>query len=340
MNPSREPDPELIGLVARLRDQQLDPDGKRRLEERLRHEPEAREYCADCLQFDAEMAEALHPQPRLEWSETRRLIVSGDSSWEIQHNQSLSYGSQTVGVSRPNLRRWLWALSALLFAAVAVGFVLRWRPQAQPAPAIVALPLPVVLRNADFEATDLAYAPEGKNSALVDWQDYFTTGDASLAEIGRSSQGRIFAKSGRNVARLEGYGFLTQRLRLQDGSALLARPGMKIVVRGWACVESGSPPYKLVAAVRFVAGSHPGMIQYEIVSQELSSLTADGWQPFRMELRLPDDLNIFPSHVSPSIPNLPRLNLDGRELTLSLDARGSGVLLLDALAIEAVPKEQ
>ncbi|MFD0894302.1 hypothetical protein KBB96_09825 [Luteolibacter ambystomatis] len=331
-SPHYEPDVELVGLVARLRDRQLDAEGKRRLEERLRDEPQAREYCADCLLFDADMREVLQPQSRLEWSETRKVILGKDEDWEVQRNQSVRYGRKRLeGPAGPVRWRWWWLV--LIVAVVGLAGLLPWLRHRAPVAAPVAAISPLELQNSGFEATDLTFAADGVNSALVDWQDYFTTSGASLAEIGRVSEGRIFSKSGRNVARLRDYAYLTQRLRRKDGSALLARPGLTVVVRGWAYVAGGPPPYGLKGALRFVATSKPGMIQYEVARDQIV-LEKGGWQVFRLKMTLPEDLVVAYSDIDPGLPSPPKLDVNGRELTLSLDSRCiGGELLLDALEI-------
>jgi hypothetical protein len=122
---------------------------------------------------------------------------------------------------------------------------------------------------------------------------------------------------------------------------------LKIAVSGWAYVlddptpndvvpdaESKSPePFALRAALRFVAGGSPGMVQYEAAGAT-TPLTKGDWQPFRIELTLPDDLNLPASHGVART----KLDLTGKELTLSLDSVcvHGFQLLLDDLAIEEI----
>lgn len=343
-SPDNDIDPELRELVEAFLDQRLDAGDKARLEQRLRDDPAAREYCARALRFDSALQESLQPQ-KVEWLETRRVRMTNESgvpAWEIQRNQSVRYGDHPDAlppIVGPKRWRWTWIALPLALVTLATGMMVWNRSKREPAsPGTTGLS-PVLLRNGDFEATDLTYAASDSNSALVDWQDYFTTGQADLCEISRATRGTVLPKSGRNVARLWNYAYLTQRLTHRDGSPVRAKPGMRLAVSGWAYVLQGSPPYGMRGALRFVASGKPGMIQYEAAHGQVS-FVKDGWQRFRLEIALPGNLEVAASDIDAGIHSPAKLDLSGKELTLSLDSRCSdGCLLLDALEIGEVPAE-
>lgn len=316
-------------LFARFIDQRIDADGLRELEELLRNDPSARERCADRLLFEADLKEALDPR-ELEWLETRRVLVGrrdGRPEWEIRRSQQLRFGrpDRPDAPARRGSRSRRIGIMAAAGVALATLATLPWLlPDAPDGPA---------LRNGSFESTDLSFSATGNTYSLIDWQDYFSIHTADLCEIARVSDGRIFAKSGRNVARLKGGAHLTQRLRKSDGSAIAATPGMRLTLTGWVHTD-GTAPHMLRTALRVVASGWPAMIQYEATQREIPLSPKPGWQPFRLEMSLPDDLERYPSDRS--IPDMPRLDLKGRDLVLSIDSRGHGesILLLDDLRME------
>ncbi len=352
-----EPDPELKSLVEAMLDQRLDPEGAHRLAERLREDPAATKYCAGVLRFDAAMQDELCPQ-EIEWTDTRKVTLrkrDGEPGLELQRNQSVRFGTggnggdaliQDSGATR-RLRPLWWVGAFFLAALVAGGLFFSSRYGKAPVADAPALQL----LNPDFEATDLTFLPEPTNRALVDWQDYFVTENAEVAEISRVTGGKVLPKTGRNVARLWNYAYLTQRLRRTDSSPLLAAPGLSVAVSGWAYVLDGptppdsgtvdarpaggtgeaNEPFALRGSLRFVAGGSPGMVQYEAASAMVTLKKGD-WQRFRMELRLPDDL-LLPASYGVART---KLDLTGKELSLSLDSLCTHgyQLLLDQLAIE------
>jgi hypothetical protein len=354
-----EPDPELVSLVEALLDQRIDPEGARRLAERLREEPDAMKYCAGMLRFDAAMQDELCPQ-EIEWTDTRKVTLSkrdGGPGLEMQRNQSVRFGKggdsgdalvrvdDATRRPRPN-----WWVGGLLLAALVTGGLIFFNRDGKAPQAEIS---PLQLLNPDFEATDLTFLAEPTNRALVDWQDYFVTENADVAEISRVTGGKVLPKTGRNVARLWNYAYLTQRLRRADASPLRATPGLRVAVSGWAYVldgpaptdpdaegehalidegESGEP-FALRGSLRFVAGGSPGMVQYEAASAMVTLKKSD-WQQFRMEFTLPDDLLLPASYGVAKT----KLDLKGKELSLSLDSlcKHGYQLLLDDLHIEEV----
>ena len=321
------PDAELQRLVSRFLDQTLTEAESSRLEQRLREEPAAQHYCAQCLRFEASLQEALDPQ-MLEWEETRRVVFDpkkGTPAWSIERNQRLRFGNP----GRPALtaavrKRWpiftgLGVLLLLIVGSVylALGQLKSYR-----------------LRNGDFEAMDLSQSPSGTANSILYWQDNFSSDAAVLCEIGRVSKGRIFAKSGRNVVRLRTRAFLNQLIINRLGNPLKAKPGIRVVLTGWAYSEDDAE-HVLRGSLRYVASGYPDMIQYE-AAQTSILLEAGGWKKFQLELIVPDDLQRAASDLSTSLEQEPpSINLEDRELTLSLDNRSpSSDLFLDDLEIE------
>ena len=342
------PDPELAAWIEALLDQRISEDDARRLADRLRDDPQAMGYCAEVVRFDAAMQDELCPQ-KIQWTDTRRVTLSkrnGSPELEIERNQSVRVGSAGGGLidevrvpPRSGSKHWLAGLVVLALAAA--GLML-WHVANRPP---VSEPPALRLWNGDFEATNLTYLAEPTNPALVDWQDFFVTENAEVAEISRVTNGQVLPKSGRNVARLSNFAYLTQRLRKSDTSPLLATPGLKVAVSGWAYVLDARSPaaggagepeaadFSLRGSLRFVAGGSPGMVQYEVASA-VASLEKGDWQPFHLEFTLPQDLLLAPSYgVSQA-----KLDLKGKELTLSLDSQCQHgyQLLLDDLSIKEV----
>ncbi len=343
-----EPDPELKAWVEAWIDQRIEPQDALQLTERLRNDPAAKKYCAEVLRFDAAMQDELLPQ-EIEWTDTRKVTFRNGydgPGLEVQRNQTVRFGksgtdflSTAVALpgNRPN-----WWMRGLIIAIALTGGLLYWATREKLS--VAKIP-ELVLLNPDFEATDLTFLSEPTNRALVDWQDYFVTENADVAEISRVSEGEVLPKSGRNVARLSNFAYLTQRLRRADGSPLLAKSGLVVIVSGWAYVmedpavantkvagggERTHETLGLRGALRFVAGGSPGMIQYE-ASNASATLTKGGWQHFTIRLTLPQNLLLPASH------GVARTNLDltGKELSLSLDSLcdHGHHLLLDNFAI-------
>jgi len=329
-----EADDEVAELFARFIDQQLDEAGHQRLEELLRQDPAARDRCAQRLLFESDLKDAIQPS-ELEWLETRRVVLArrdGRPAMEIQRSQELRVGprGRIAGGTVTKKRRALvitGTVAGIALAIAAAVFV----------PRLLHSDNGPLLRNAGFETTDLSLNPTGSTSALIDWQDYFTSGEVDLCEIARVSQGKIYAKSGRNVARMKGGSYLTQRLRDHSGNPITAQPGTRYLLTGWVYTE-GPPPHVLRTALRVVASGRPAMIQYEAVHQLLTLSPEPGWKPLRIEFDLGENLERTPSDTMVDLR--PVLDLKGHEMTLSIDSRGNreSVFYLDDLALEVNPE--
>lgn len=330
------PDAELADLVSKYLDNRLDANERDLLETRIRQEPAALAYLAKRLRFEAYLRETIQPQ-RMEVTESRRMIMEPGADgpeWSVEQQRSVHIGRPNeallLEVSRLRKRRNRWLLAAgTLVVALSAAWLL-W-PQAPPP----AVPPSLVLRNADFEATDLSLSPQGQTFALVDWQDVFSCPEAELVEVNRHSNGRTFAKSGKNSALLRQSGYLTQQLQHSDGSPLKASDGLSLRVSGWVWTEA--PTRNIEAALRVIASGRPNTIQYEACKAS-ATLTEAGWQPFSINLKIQGSLMREPFWVEPAGQAKPVLDLAGRELFLSIDSRSPEPILLDDLKIEELPE--
>jgi hypothetical protein len=336
-NPS--PDAELADLVCRYLDNRLDAAQRERLESRIQQEPAAMDYLAERLRFEATLRETINPQ-RMEVLESRRMIMEPGADgpeWSVEQQRSVRIGRAEEPLTldatpKRKRRRLLLLFAGILLAAITATWLL-W-PRPQPAPATPTL----VLRNADFETTDLSLTPQGLTSTLVNWQEAFACPEVELVEIARISNGAIFPKSGKNVVRLQTAGYINQFLHHSDGSPLRARDGLTVRLSGWAWLDSETPR-TLSTSLRVVASGRPDTILYDACRISFT-LVSPGWQRFRVDLPVAGDLMRKPYWVEPRVSNKPPLDLTGRELCLSIDMDGApGPILLDDLGMEQVPPQ-
>jgi hypothetical protein len=278
----------------------------------------------------------------MEVIESRRMIMETGTDgpeWSVAQQRSVRIGRTdeplTLDVSPVRKRRVRWLLAAgVLFISLTAAWFLWPRPEPPPPPPSL------VLRNADFEATDLSLSPQSFTSALVDWQDVFSCPEAELVDVSRHSNGRTYAKSGKNAALLKNAtqwndpGYLTQQLRRADGSPVKVRDGLTLRLSGWAWIEH--PPQSLNAALRVIASGRPAIIQYEPCKASVA-IGASGWQHFTLDLSIQGDLMREPAWMDPTIESKPMLDLNGRDLFLSIDSQGNEPILLDDLKIEEAP---
>lgn len=333
------PDAELADLVSKYLDNRLDEAQRARLESRVQQEPAAMDYLAERLRFEATLRETINPQ-RMEVLESRRMIMepgAGGPEWSVEQQRSVHIGPPPAplapDVTPPRKRRArLLVAGGILLAALTATWFLWPRPQVPPP----AAPLSLVLRNGDFESTDLSLTPQGLTSTLVDWQEAFTSPLVELVEIARYSNGAIFPKSGKNVARLQQSGYINQYLRYSDGSPLRARDGLTVRLSGWAWLDSNIPK-TLSVSLRVVASGRPDTILYDACRVSFT-MESTGWQRFHVDLPIAGDLMRTPYWVEPKLPAKPPLDLTGREICLSIDMDEIGTpILLDDLKIEVVP---
>ncbi len=331
------PDAELADLVSKYLDNRLTAAERTRLELRIQREAVAMDYLAERLRFEATLRETINPQ-RMEVVESRRMIMEpGEDGpeWLVEQQRSVRIGRQdeplTLDVSMPNQRRRVLVVAISILILVLTVFWL-FRPAAPPP--MVAAPI-LVLRNGGFETTDLSLTPQGLTSTLVNWQEAFACAEVDLVEIARISNGAIFPKSGKNVARLETAGYINQFLQYSDGSPLRARDGLTVRLSGWVWLDS-EVSRTISASLRVVASGRPDTILYDACRVSFT-VDAAGWQRFRVDLPVAGDLMRLPYWVEPRVNNKPPLDLTDRELCLSIDMDGSrGPVLLDDLKIEEV----
>lgn len=331
------PDAELADLVCRYLDNRLDTAQRERLESRIQQEPAAMEYLAERLRFEATLRETINPQ-RMEVLESRRMIMEpgvDGPEWSVEQQRSVRIGRQeellTLDVTPLRKRRMRWLVSSIIMLCALIATWLLWpRPQPAPSPALL------VLKNPDFETTDLSLTPQGFTTTLVNWQEAFSCPQVELVEIARVSNGAIFPKSGKNVVRLQLAGYINQFLHFSDGSPLLARDGLTVRLTGWAWLDSETPK-TMSASLRVVASGRPDTILYDACRVSFT-LVSPGWQRFHVDLPVTGDLMRKPYWVEPRVSNKPPLDLTGRELCLSIDMDNTlGPILLDDLGIEQVP---
>ncbi len=355
LSPDSPLDSEMADLVSRYLDERLDPAQRKRLDERLRDEPAALEYCASQLRFAAALRQTLEPQ-RLEMLETRRMVIEPGlrgPEWSVEQQRTVRYGSgradalpspATNGAGgRFGTHLWRWGVffSLILLASLVVAGWLRMENDIV-APAVAdstaELDSRVVLRNPDFEATDLSLAARGITSTLVDWQEPYPVTLAELCEIGRVTNGRIFAKSGKNVVHMQNMGYITQQLRRNDGGRLRATTSLKVRLSGWYYVD-GVPFSHLKSSLTFIASPRPDTIRYQ-AGKQMVKLPAGGWQHFTMEVSMKgENLMREPLFTAGAVTNKPSLDLTGRELHLMIERRdmlSEGDLYLDDLQFEVI----
>jgi hypothetical protein len=327
---SPTPDAELADLVSKYLDNRLDATQRARLETRVQEDPAAMEYLAQRLRFEATLRQSINPQ-RMEVIESRRMIMETGTDgpeWSVDQQRSVRIGrtdeALTVDVSPARKRRVRWLIAAGILLPVSLTTAWLLRPQPLP---------PTVLRNADFESSDLRLSPQANTSALVNWQDVFNCPDAELVDVSRHTNGKAYAKSGNNAALLRNAGYITQQLLRADGSLVKVRNGLTLRLSGWAWIEH--PSQSMQAALRVIASGRPATIQYEACK---SSFTLDktGWQRFTVDLPIRGDLMREPFWVEPGVSSKPMLDLDSRELFLSIDSRATEPVLLDDLKIEEI----
>jgi hypothetical protein len=337
--PEPPPDAELRDLTARFLDDGLDAASRDRLEQRLKADPVARAYCAEQLRFAAALQESLAPQ-RIELVETRRMVLEKGGAL-VEQQRSVRYGDSTPvplpGNAAPAPSRMWWRkAAAILLLLVAGGLAWHFLSGGKSAPesAASAGPARLELRNAGFEASDLSLSPRGISDVLENWSDGVRSAQVNLVEISRVSGGRIFAKSGKNVASFQDAGSINQRLQRTDGTVLTARQGVHVRISGWAYAE-GDAPGAFICALRFIASGRPDMRLYE-AARGKAEVPPNSWQPFSFDLKIAGNLMRPPYSTVTPAPTEPMLDLTGRELYLAVASRCRSTLLLDDLRIEEI----
>lgn len=315
-----EVDPKLRHLVARFLDHSLSKEESAALERRLRTDPSALAYCSDLVNFDASLQAVLGEQ-ELEWEDTRRIRFNPRGpgpTWSVERQQEFHVGHQR---RRPRII--IGAVVAAVLAAVSI-FLFGTHNRST-----------FHLRNGGFEAMDLSQSPTPESMSILYWQETFSTGNATVLDLNRATDGEIYAKSGRNVVALQPRAFLNQMIIDSRGKNLPAIPAAHVTVTGWYyCTDAQEA--RLEASLRFVASGYPAAVQYNVAVQDLELLQG-GWHRFEFDMTVPNDLWRKPDIVSEGVARTPgAIDLEGKPLTLSLDFYNTdGQLLLDDLSLEA-----
>ncbi|MBN8459525.1 MAG: hypothetical protein J0M04_16980 [Verrucomicrobia bacterium] len=339
------PNDEFRNLVDAVIDGHASPEEKQRLEDRMREDPVLLEYCAGRLVFHSELAESVRPV-RIELVQQRRIVIDGegpDRQVLFGETRETRIGSRPSLIRIPDRERLPWYrrggfiagwLAVGLAAALGSWFVVRDRQAPVNAPAV--LPQ-LILRNGGFELDPASDDPEGRSDTIRDWDDFFPCPDTGAYDLEKYSKGKFKARGGHNVARFRSNkpGWITQRLNLADGSPLLARKGMAVVVRGWAYLEDEPSQQKSIEiSLRHVASTHPQMIQY-VADSGYVSLKGGSWQPFSIRFDLsPFSLKTEVKHKEWGDHTNAALDLDGKALSLSIDNFYNPAVFLDDLTAE------
>ncbi len=338
---------EFRDLVDAVIDGHASPEEKQRLEERMREDPELLEYCAGRLVFHSELAESVRPV-RIELVQQRRIVIDGegpDRQVLFGETRETRIGGRPSLISLPERAPLPWYRRAGFIAgwlvvglAAVLGFwFFPWDRQAP----VKAAPVftQIVLRNGGFELDPASDDPEGRSDAIRDWDDYFPCPDTGAYDLEKYSKAKFKARGGHNVARFRPNrpGWITQRLNLADGSPLLARKGMAVVVRGWAYLEAEPSEQKSIElSLRHVASTHPQMIQYVADSGDVS-LKGGAWQPFSIRFDLsPFSLKTEVKHKEWGDNTNAAHDLDGKALSLSIDNFYNPAVFLDDLSAELI----
>lgn len=183
---------ELVELVDRYLDQRLDEVDAKRLEEMLRNDAQARQYCAGRIRLHAELHSLARPL-RIEINENRNLVieqaggvstVTANRSNRVSVEPSLLSDHDSVRKQRVGL--WLVAV-ALLFAIPIVwwGYLKRSDTARQNAP----MQSIAVLENASFEAEELK---DGEiRNTVVGWETSTSKRHAAVVNPGKSLSGGL-----------------------------------------------------------------------------------------------------------------------------------------------------
>lgn len=140
------PDDELVSQVDGLIDGHLDPETQRRLEERLRHDPAAADYCAERILFHSKLSEMIGPS-RLELIQNRRLVIEGhgDARRVIigqSHTAQIGGHASPLGLPggpvQPAARKdtILWVVLGSMMVLLALLAFLVLRKEAAPEPTL------------------------------------------------------------------------------------------------------------------------------------------------------------------------------------------------------------
>lgn len=326
------PDKEMERLIAAYLDGTLDEEDRDAFERCLRDNPDALRQTAEAVRFEAQLADALQSD-HMELVQQRRVLIDRVSGQPILVESTQRVGRPWIpGSSLPDSKSRLRLLVIpLAIALVAVGIWLSWNGWQRGGNGGTTANWKVLpLKNHGFESPDLG-VPPASSTALPDWQDKFSTSNATLLAL---SPG--LAHEGRQVARLASGGHIKQLLYDDSGQPVVFEPGRRLRVSGWVNaevpVEANADIFHL--ALHYV---NDHLKQY-VVCYRVSSLDGSGWRRFSVELFVPEQEVFEPSYTSDS--NLVA-TVTGRQILLSITNISSGArtpvpFLLDDLSVEVM----
>jgi len=340
---------ELNHLIDAFLEGRISPEEKNELEQRLRHDETAVAHCVDRIEFNALLEELMNPV-RVEVIQKRHLVyerVNGLPRFSVKQSQVVRIGNPKSGnyleippglAAKPMIPKAMWA--AILILAVII-FALAFGLYRYYSVATAETPATLVLKNGDFELTDLSDDEDAMTYTLLDWQDFFMTDKARVLEVARYSKQAVRAKSGKNVLLLEpDGGFVAQRLAFDNGEPLTVQANLRIRIKGWVYgLKSDADKTALRLALRVVKGVRPEMRQFEI-DFKFFSVEAGLWKAFEADLVVSEEsLRMAPRFVHKRGERIKETNLEGEYLSLAIDNRGTKNFYVDDLSVEIVPVE-
>lgn len=346
---SRMIDAGIPGLIDAVIDGVATEAEQQKLEGLLKSDPAVMDECARRLFFHAELAESVRPL-RVELIHKRHIVIDGEGTDRqvlFRETRESRIGGRENVIALPERpeatnRASRKGIGFILSTVVLAGALIAYQSSEKQIQAIAA-PAEVDLRNKGFEDDLLVGNRSAFSETIQDWDDFFPCPNAGVYDVERWYKGRFSAHSGRNAVGFDASrpGWVTQRLRLKDGTSLLARRGMVLQVHGWAYLDASSPEQEsLEVSIRHVASTHPAMVQYVAASADLG-ITGGFWQPFTARLELPSpSLVTEAKHKDGSEESAPTVDLEGKPLTVSIDSYNLGsVLLLDDVSVELVDQK-
>jgi hypothetical protein len=332
-------DPQLTRLVDAYLDGSLTDAEKLKLEKELEKD-EVQNYFVERLHFHAELFESQQPL-RVELTQKREVVFEvkdGLPMFSKREVKSVRIGNPKTEkfvdlVTARSNRYFLLLLLGSSVALLVVVFLLQLILNQNVERDVISHPN-LLLRNSSFEDNDLSEEVDGFSYSIFEWQDHFLSQRAGVIRP-EVYIPEIKAPDGSNVAYMSPGSFLTQRLLLSDLSEFKAKKGMKLRLLGKIrTLEIPQTPI-LRCAIRVVKGIHPEMLQYEPALAVYTEIS-DTWRDFSIEFDLPqENMTLLPSDYSGQSTDHARAwNVEGKGLTLSLDNRGGGELLLDCVKLE------
>ena len=179
----------------------------------------------------------------------------------------------------------------------------------------------------------------GRIILISGWQDHFLSKNARICRVDKLLPGKT-AADGNNAALLYPGSYLTQRLLDSANAPVLARKGMKLRIRGKAMLmDRSGDPRRITVSMRVVVGIRPEMLQYQPFREDVL-VDKHEWVPFEVIAELPKDSLVFGVGYMDKIEKARKMDLEGKPLTVSVDNRSKGAVMVDALEIELVEDDE